>query len=61
MENKFFSEQARMEAFCRDLAFALRRITGKVVELDPCQLPVPKTTPEETTEQEKPTQGESHE
>ncbi len=50
-----------MEAFCRDLAFSLRRITGKVVELDPCQLPVPKTTPEETTEQEKPTQGESHE
>ena len=35
------AELEAIEAFCRELALALRRITGRVVEIKPGDLPVP--------------------
>ena len=35
------AEEEAIEAFCRELALALRRITGRVVEIKPGDLPVP--------------------
>jgi len=35
------AEKETIEAFCRELALALRRITGRVVEIKPDDLPVP--------------------
>ena len=35
------AEEEAIEAFCRELALALRRITGQVVEIKPGDLPVP--------------------
>ena len=41
MKTGSLSDQARIDAFCRDLALALRRISGRVVDIDPDQLPEP--------------------
>jgi hypothetical protein len=62
------AELEAIEAFCRELALALRRITGRVVEIKPGDLPVPlkesepespqakdgTTNTEETEENEEP-------
>ena len=39
MKTKNLSDQARHDAFCRDLALALRRITGRDVDVDSSRLP----------------------
>jgi hypothetical protein len=35
------AEKETIEAFCRELALALRRITGKKIEIDPSMLALP--------------------
>ena len=39
---KNISADTRVDAFARELAIALRRITGRQVENKPANLPVPK-------------------
>jgi hypothetical protein len=39
MNTPSISERQRIDSFCRDLALALRRISGRNVELDASQLP----------------------
>ena len=36
------SEKETIEAFCRELALALRRITGKTIDIDPERLAIPE-------------------
>ena len=55
-----------IEAFCRELALALRRITGREVKIKPGELPVPlneiKPEPmEESTPDENGGDQENHE
>ena len=36
------AEKETLEAFCRELALALRRITGKTIDIDPEMLAIPE-------------------
>jgi hypothetical protein len=36
------AEKETIETFCRELALALRRITGKTIDIDPEMLAVPE-------------------
>ena len=40
MEIKTLSDQARLDAFCRDLALALRRLTGREIDINTKYLPI---------------------
>lgn len=60
------AEQETIEAFCRELALALRRITGRDVKIKPGELPVPlreiePEATEEPTSEEKPGDQEGNE
>ncbi len=45
------AEKETIEAFCRELALALRRITGRTVVIPPANLPKVVEEPDQTTDQ----------